>query len=138
MHLVCANVSGQGGSYTRLEGRVRVVTMAPCPVYSLFGILSPLVCSGRRAPADCVPPCWLPVRLTNGRPQWAEREIGVFPPAPSTAVTPTWGPPPQSQLSLGSSNTVFSLRSFSWRVVASPWCLTIPCWVSYPCSALCN
>lgn len=36
----------------------------------------------------------------------------------SAAVTPTRGPSPQSQLSLGSSNTVFSAHSFSWRAVA--------------------
>lgn len=108
-------------------------TMFPWDPACLFCLRSPqmhppwpVVCSARRAPADCLPLTSLLVASEDSLREGShgQEELGVFPPAPSIAVTLGQGPPPHSQLSPGCRNTVPS-PPFSWRPAVSPSCLTI-------------
>lgn len=86
----------------------------------------PVVCSARWAPADGLPLASLLVASEDSLREGShgQKELAVFPPAPSTSVTRAQGPPPHSQLSPGCRNTVPS-PPFSWRAAPSPRCLTI-------------
>lgn len=84
----------------------------------------PVVCSLRWAPRLRASSLLVASEDSLREGSHGQEELGVFPRAPSTAVTHAQGPPPHFQLLPGCRNTVPS-PPFSWRAAASPRCLTI-------------